>query len=259
MSGKRQSLRRTLRKFIALLVFLLLWELLPASGIISKTYFAPPSEVFAALVRLTISGELWIHTSISLERAVTGFGLAAIIMIPLGFLMGWYKGFEEVADGLVQTLRQTSSLSLFPVFILFLGIGEVSKIAVIFWGAQWPILLNTINGVKSVDPLLIKSARSMGSSASSLFRKVVIPSSLPSIITGLRLSATHSIIVLVAAEMIGAKSGLGYSVINWEYNFMIPEMYAAIVMLALLGLITNYSLVWLEKTTTKWKEEITIT
>lgn len=259
MSEKRQSLQRTLRKYIALLIFLILWELLPASGIISKAFFAPPSEVFEALIRLTASGELWIHTSISLQRALTGFSLAAITMIPLGFLMGWYSGFEEIADGLVQTLRQTSSLSLFPVFILFLGIGEISKIAVIFWGAQWPILLNTVSGVRSVDPLLIKSARSMGSSEISLFRKVVLPSSLPSIITGVRLSATHSIIVLVAAEMIGAKSGLGYSVINWEYNFMIPEMYAAIVMLALLGLITNYSLVWLEKTTTKWKEEMTLT
>ena len=259
MSGKRQSLQRTLRKYIALFIFLILWELLPASGIINKAFFAPPSEVFEALIRLTASGELWIHTRISLQRALTGFSLAAITMIPLGFLMGWYRGFEEIADGLVQTLRQTSSLSLFPVFILFLGIGEISKIAVIFWGAQWPILLNTVSGVRSVDPLLIKSARSMGSSEVSLFRKVVLPSSLPSIITGVRLSATHSIIVLVAAEMIGAKSGLGYSVINWEYNFMIPEMYAAVVTLALLGLITNYSLVWFEKTTTKWKEEMTIT
>lgn len=259
MLERKQNMWKSLKKILALLAFLLVWELLPASGIISKAFLAPPSEVFIALVGLLTSGELWLHTSISLQRALTGFGLAVIIMIPLGFLMGWYSGFEEIADGLVQTLRQTSSLSLFPVFILFLGIGEVSKVAVIFWGAQWPILLNTISGVKNVDPLLIKSARSMGSSAVSLFRKVVIPSSLPSIITGLRLSATHSIIVLVAAEMIGAKSGLGYSVINWEYNFMIPEMYAAIVTLALLGLITNYSLVWLEKATTRWKEEITIT
>ncbi|PWB49662.1 MAG: ABC transporter permease [Candidatus Methanoperedenaceae archaeon] len=250
---------KSFKKVILLLVFLLIWELLPAFGIINKTFFAPPSEVFVALVRLLISGELWIHTSISLKRAFTGFSIAAITMIPLGFLMGWYNDFEEIADGLVQTLRQTSSLSLFPVFILFLGIGEISKIAVIFWGAQWPILLNTISGVRSVDPLLIKSARSMGSSAVSLFGKVVLPSSLPSIITGVRLSATHSIIVLVAAEMIGAKSGLGYSVINWEYNFMIPEMYAAIVTLAVLGLITNYALVWLEKTTTKWKEDVMIT
>ncbi len=244
------------KKGIALVAFLVIWELMPASGLISKTFLSPPSEVLVALVKLIESGELWTHTSISLQRAFTGFALAVITMIPLGFLMGWYRGFEEISDGLVQAMRQVSSLSLFPVFLLFFGIGEVSKIAVIFWGAQWPLLLNTINGVKTVDPLLIKSARSMGSNDLSIFRKVVLPSSLPSLFVGLRLSATHSILVLVAAEMIGATSGLGYSIKNWEFNFMIPEMYAAIVVLAVLGLITNYSLVWIEKKTVKWREEL---
>ena len=245
---------RVFRKSLLLIVFILLWELLPAFGIIDRTFLAPPSEVSLALVNLISTGELWKHTGISLKRAFAGFGLAVITMIPLGFLMGWYRGFEEISDGLVQTMRQISSLSLFPVFLLFFGIGEISKIAGIFWGTQWPILLNTINGVKSVDPLLIKSARSMGSDDLSIFRKVVLPSSLPSLIVGLRLGATHAILVLVAAEMIGATSGLGYSIKNWEFNFMIPEMYAAIVTLALLGLITNYSLIYLEKKTTKWKE-----
>ncbi|HEY9207213.1 MAG TPA: ABC transporter permease [Candidatus Methanoperedens sp.] len=243
------------KKSIALIAFLIIWELLPASGMISRTFLSPPSEVFPALWKLIESGELWMHTSISLKRAFVGFGLAVLSMIPLGFLMGWYRGFEEISDGLVQAMRQVSSLSLFPVFLLFFGISEMSKIAVIFWGAQWPLLLNTINGVKNVDPLLIKSARSMGSNDLSIFRKVVLPSSLPSLFVGLRLSATHSILVLVAAEMIGATSGLGYSIKNWEFNFMIPEMYAAIVVLAILGLATNYSLVWIEKRTVKWKEE----
>ncbi len=245
------------RRILALVIFLFIWELLPAFGIINRTFLSPPSEVLAALIRLLVSGELWMHTSISLKRALTGFGLAVITMIPLGFLMGWYRGFEDISDGLVQALRQVSSLSLFPVFLLFFGIGEISKIAVIFWGTQWPILLNTINGVKSVDPILIKSARSMGSNDYSIFKKVVLPSSLPSIITGLRLGATHAILVLVAAEMIGATSGLGYSIRNWEYNFMIPEMYAAIITLAVLGLITNYLLIWIEKRIIKWKEETT--
>src|SRR3989304_1398419 len=234
------------KKSLALITFLIIWELLPAGGIISKTFLSPPSEVLQALIRIIESGELWVHMSISLKRAFIGFTLAVISMIPLGFLMGWYKGFEEISDGLVQAMRQVSSLSLFPVFLLFFGIGEISKIAVIFWGSQWPLLLNTINGVKTVDPLLIKSARSMGSNDLSIFKKVVLPSSLPSLFVGLRLSATHSILVLVAAEMLGATSGLGYSIINWEFNFMIPEMYAAIVVLAVMGLITNYSIVWIE-------------
>lgn len=247
---------RYFRKYLALVLFLIIWELLPASGIISKTFLSPPSEVMEALVTLIATGELKVHMGISLWRAFTGFALAVVTMIPLGFLMGWYRGFEEVSDGLVQTLRQVSSLSLFPVFLLFFGIGEISKIMVIFWGSQWPLLLNTINGIKNVDPLLIKSARSMGSNDLSIFRKVVLPSSLPSLFVGLRLSATHSILVLVAAEMIGATSGLGYSIKNWEFNFMIPEMYAAIVVLAVLGLATNYSLVWIERKIVKWKEEI---
>ncbi len=251
-------LHKFLKKVLLLILFLIVWELLPGGGVINRAFLAPPSEVFSAWFGLLVSGELWVHTSISLQRALAGFGLAVITMIPLGLLMGWYRGFEEISDGLVQALRQVSSLSLFPVFLLFFGIGEVSRVAVIFWGAQWPILLNTINGVKNVDPLLIKSARSMGSKEMSLFKKVILPSSFPSIIVGLRLAATHSILVLVAAEMIGAKSGLGYSIKNWEYNFMIPEMYAAVVTLALLGLITNYSLVFLEKRTVKWKEETTI-
>src|SRR3972149_946292 len=247
---------RYIRTSTALIALLLAWELLPAFGIVNRTFLSSPSEVSAAMAKLIMTGELGMHTGISLQRAFTGFGLAVITMIPLGLLMGWYRGFEEISDGLVQTLRQVSSLSLFPVFLLFFGIGEVSKIAVIFWGTQWPVLLNTINGVKSVDPLLIKSARSMGSNDLSIFRKVVLPSSLPSLFVGLRLSATHSILVLVAAEMIGATSGLGYSIRNWEFNLIIPEMYAAIVVLAALGLITNYSLVWIEKKTVKWKEEI---
>ncbi len=250
---------RRFRKSIALVIFIVLWEILPAVGLINPTFLAPPSEVFSALLNLISTGELWKHTSISLKRAFTGFGLAVLTMIPLGFLMGWYRGFEEISDGLVQAMRQISSLSLFPVFLLFFGIGEISKIAVIYWGTQWPILLNTISGVKGVDPLLIKSARSMGSNDMSIFRKVVLPSSLPSIIVGLRLGATHAILVLVAAEMIGATSGLGYSIKNWEFNFMIPEMYAAVVTLALLGLITNYSLIYLERRTIKWKEETNIT
>ena len=97
---------KSFKKVILLLGFLLLWELLPASGIISKTFLAPPTEVFEAWIRLLRSGELWVHTSISLQRAFTGFSLAAITMIPLGFLMGWYRGFEEIADGLLQTLRR---------------------------------------------------------------------------------------------------------------------------------------------------------
>ncbi len=245
-----------IKRSLILVLFLALWEILPDAGIIDRAYLPPFSEVAAALIKMLYSGVLIGHILISLQRVFSGFALAVLVAIPIGILMGWYKLFESFVDPLVQAFRNISTLALYPVFILFLGIGEDSKIAILFIAALWPILINTISGVKDVDPLLIKSARSMAVSNVFIFRKVVLPSSIPSIASGIRLSASISLVVLVAAEMIGAKSGLGFLIINSQYNFMIPEMYAAIVTLVVLGLVLNYALVLLEKKATRWKEEI---
>ncbi len=249
-------LKDCIHKSLIIIIFLALWEILPAAGMIDRSFLPPVSEVAVALIKMLSSGVLIEHILISLERAFSGFALAVLVAIPLGILMGWYKLFERFVDPLIQAFRNTSTLALYPVFILFLGIGEASKIAILFQASLWPILINTISGVKNVDPLLIKSARSMAVSNVFIFRKVVLPSSIPSIASGIRLGASISLVVLVAAEMIGAKSGLGFLIINSQYNFMIPEMYAAIVTLVLLGLVLNYALIWLEKKATGWKEEL---
>lgn len=247
---------KALKSMVAILIFLFMWELMPRIGIINAAFLPPMSEVVVAFWSLTVSGELMEHIFISLQRAITGFGLSLIIALPLGIALGWYKGFEKFLDPLLQTFRQTSALALFPVFILFFGIGEISKFAIVFWATLWPVLLSTVSGVKYVDSLLIKSARAMAVSDIMLFQKVILPAAVPSIMTGIRLGATSSILVLVAAEMIGAKSGVGFLIINSQYNFEIPKMYVAIVTLALLGLAYNYILVWLEKKVTAWKEEV---
>ncbi len=243
-------------RILSVLIFLSIWEIAPRLGIVDTIFLPPFSKVAIAFWNLLITGELFGHIGISLYRSLLGFGLGLSVAIPLGLVIGWFKGFERFIDPLVQTFRQTSTLALFPVFILLFGIGETSKVAVIFWGVQWAVLLNTISGVKSIDPLLIKSARSMGISSLSLFIKVILPASLPSIFTGVRLSATHSILILIAAEMLGANAGLGYLLFFAEANFLIPKMYAAIITMSLLGLIVNYSLVAFEKRATRWKEEL---
>jgi NitT/TauT family transport system permease protein len=115
--------------------------------------------------------------------------------------------------------------------------------------------MNTITGVKSVDPIYIKAAKSMGVSDRDLFRKVILPASVPSIVVGARMGAKISLMVVIAAEMIGAKTGLGFFIQNAQFNFMIPEMYAGILTLAILGLAINYLLVWFEKKATYWKGE----
>jgi NitT/TauT family transport system permease protein len=253
----RLDLREISRRWTAIALFLLAWEVLPRAGVINAAFLPPVSQVATFLVRTLLSGELERHILISLSRSLAGFSLAFSVALPLGFLLGWFKTFERYVDPLIQVFRQTSAFALFPLFILVLGIGEVSKVAIIFYGAQWPILLNTISGVKNVDPLLVKSARSLGLGRFDLFRKIILPAALPSIFTGLRLAATFSILIIVSAEMMGASAGLGYVLTNSQYNFDILRMYSAIVSLALIGLGTNHLLVSLERHFTGWKPETT--
>lgn len=146
-----------------------------------------------------------------------------------------------------------AALALLPVFVLILGLGETSKISIILYACAWPILLNTVAGVKSVDPLLIKSARSMGLRPVRLFQKVILPAAVPTIFTGIRLAGAYSILVLVAAEMVGAKAGLGYLITYAQFNFRVPDMYAGILTISVLGLLFNQLLVRLARRFSTWR------
>jgi NitT/TauT family transport system permease protein len=252
--GKNVKLNlRVLSGVPLVLVFFAIWEIIPRTGLINPVFLPTFTETLRTLWGLIITGKIFVHIGVSLARAFAGFVLAVIVAVPLGFLMGWYNRFEQYTDLLIQILRNTSTFALFPVFLLLFGLGEVSKIAIIFYGASWQLLINTISGVKNVDPLYIKAAKSLGVSDKQLFRKIILPASLPSIVSGARLGAKIAFMVVIAAEMIGAKSGLGYFIQNAQYNFMIPEMYAGILTLAVLGVVVNYLLVWFEKKTTSWK------
>lgn len=240
-------------RLACLLLFFSLWELLPRIGLVSSAFLSPPSDVLAAIVKLVQTGQLNKHIIASLQRSLAGLTLAVFFGVGLGLLMGVVRRFEAFVDPLLQLFRQVSALALFPVFLLFFGIGEASKIAIIFWAAFWPVLLNTISGVKQVEKLLIHSALSMGASRGFIFFKVILPAAAPSIFTGIRLAGAYSITALVAAEMIGSHAGLGFLTLNSQEIFQIPSMYAGIVLLAVLGLALNYVLALLEKRLTRWR------
>lgn len=252
----KEKIGTGLQRIWLVFAFFALWEILPRIGVIDPMFLPTFSETVTTLVNLTVSGKLLVHIWASMQRSILGFGLAVLVAVPLGFLMGWYNRFERHTDLLVQSLRNTSLFALLPLFLLFFGIGEASKIAIVFYGATWHILINTISGVKNIDPIYIKAAKSMGVSDKDLFSKIILPASTPSIVAGARLGAKIAVMVVIAAEMIGAKSGLGFFVQNAQYNFMIPEMYAGILSLAILGLAVNYLLVWVEKKATYWKGNI---
>ncbi|WP_291356492.1 ABC transporter permease [Acinetobacter sp. UBA3106] len=241
------------KRTIAIVLFLLLWETLPRAGVVSPAFLPPLSTVLETAWQLYQSGQLGTHFFASIQRSIIGFVLALAIAIPLGLVIGWYKLVAETLNPLLELFRNTTALALMPLFILFLGIGEASKISLLVYACTWPILLNTITGVQTVDPLLIKSARTMGLKPYQLFRKVILPASVPTIFVGIRLAGAISILALVAVEMFGAKAGLGYLIMYSQFSFEIPQMFVGILVITLVGLSFNYILIGLEKYFTAWK------
>jgi NitT/TauT family transport system permease protein len=218
------------------------------------TLITPPSVVLLTLWELLLSGELYGHVAISLGRASAGFAGAILIALPLGFLLGGkFKTFERTVTPVLRFLGQVNPFSLFPLFILIFGISELSKDAMIFWVCIWPILFNTITGVKGIDPLLVKSARSMGIGLLPLFFKVILPAASPGIFSGLKMGGGTAFFMLIAAEMIGASRGLGWLVWNAQINFQIPKLFAATVVISVLGMILNTLLVTVERRLLGWR------
>lgn len=249
-----QGARRATARYGLLLGFLALWQVGSSVGWINATVFPPLHLILGALWEGLSSGALLDDIAISLQRSGLAFAAAVGLGIPLGLFMGQIRAVEQALDPILQVFRQTSALALYPVFILLLGLGELSKVFVIFWATLFPVLLATIGGVKEVDRKLIEMARSYGATRRAVFLRVVLPAALPSIFVGLRLSATTALLLLIAAEMIGANRGLGFQVMNAQYNFQIPLMFAAIFLLALFGLAANFALVLVQRRLCRWAD-----
>ncbi|QKV97366.1 ABC transporter permease [Streptomyces sp. NA02950] len=246
-------LLRGLTKVAAVAALLAVWEIAPRVGLVDGTFLPPFSEVARAWWELLADGDLTDNAKASLSRSFTGFGLAVAISVPLGLLIGRYRLIADLLGPLLELFRNTAALALLPVFVLLLGIGETSKISIVLYACTWPILLNTISAVRQVDPTLIKLAKSMDLSAPRLFQKVILPASIPQIFTGIRLAGAYSILVLVAAEMVGAKEGLGYLINTSQYNFAIPQMYAGILTISVIGVVFNQLLVTVERRLSSWR------
>ncbi|MEU4493246.1 ABC transporter permease [Streptomyces sp. NPDC023998] len=238
---------------VAIVALLAVWETAPRLGLVDRTFLPPFSEVAVAWWQLLLDGQLAEHAQASLGRSFTGFGLAVVVAVPLGLLIGWYQPLASLLGPLLEVFRNTAALALLPVFVLLLGIGETSKISIVLYACTWPILLNTISAVRSVDPTLLRLARSMDLPAPRIFQKVILPASVPTVFTGIRLAGGFAILVLVAAEMVGAKAGLGYLVNSSQFNFAIPEMYAGIITISAIGVAFNQLLVAVERRFTSWR------
>jgi NitT/TauT family transport system permease protein len=246
-------------KSAAVILFLALWELGPTylASDSTRVFLPPLHQVLAAGADLIATGQLQTHIAASLTRSAAGFTVAVALGISLGLVIAWYRPLHSFLNPLLELFRNTAALALLPVFTLLLGIGEESKITIVAFAAFFPVLLNTIAGVRTVDPLLVRAARSLGLGSLQLFRKVILPSAVPTIFTGIRMAGTSAILVLIAAEMVGAKAGLGYLITNAQSSFLIPQMYAGILTVSLLGLLVNILLVAAERHFSRWRSSFT--
>lgn len=229
-----------------------LWELAGRGGWIHPLFFPPLSRVLASFARLMGSGEVLGHVGVSLWRAALGYLLAAASGAGLGLLMGYWPRVHQAAQVVVELARALPPPAVIPVAIVFLGIGDAMKVAVIVFACLFPILVNTMEGVRAVDPVLLQTARTFGVGETATLRKVILPAAAPFVMTGLRVALAIALILTVIAEMVGATAGIGYFVLDSQRSFRIPQMYAGMLVLALLGYLLNRAFLLLDRRLMAW-------
>lgn len=218
---------------------LALWEVAARSRIGDPIYSPSLLQIGSALADLVATGELFRHLGASAVRALGGFSLAVALAVPLGLATGASKRLHRLLFPLLELLRPFPSVTLIPVAMVWLGIGDAQKIFLVAYACFWPVFLNAVTGARETSPLLVRAARVMELDRWALFSKVILPAALPATLTGARISLSLSIIVLIVSEMVGAASGIGFLVLDAERNYLTGKMFAAILVMGLVGASLN--------------------
>jgi ABC-type nitrate/sulfonate/bicarbonate transport system permease component len=250
-SGYRHLMR--LRMLGLPILLLILWQLVSMFVLDRRTaiLLPPPTAVLKALWDLILSGELVVHVRDSLRREFVAF-LWALSAVPLGIAMGWSKMINEQVDPLIELLRPVPPLAWIPLSILWFGIGDIQNQFIIFLGMFFPILLNTQSGVTNIESNLIRAARCLGASESRVLRRVVLRAALPQIITGVRIGLGVGWMALVAAELVGANSGLGFLINDARTLLRTDVVIVGMITIGVVGLIIDRSIRFLGKRAMPW-------
>lgn len=252
---RRQVLSRSssLSGIGLILLLCVAWELSVRLEILDSPNWPALSSVLGSLWDLLRDGTLASVFGSSARRLAIGYALAAVTGVSLGLAMGYFTWVYRLFEPVVEVLRPIPSPAYIPVAILFLGIGDSMKIFMIAFSAFFPILLNTVTGVRSVDPILLDTARTFGVSTRETVRKVVLPSALVYIFTGLRISLAIALILTVIAEQVAGNSGVGFYLLSAQRSFLVPQMYATVVALAIFGFGLNRLFLVVERLVLPWQ------
>jgi len=241
---------------LSVVLALTAWQLVANSRIYSVLFLPGPWDVAQAFVTLFQSDDIWLDIATSGEELAIGYGMAIVIGLVLGLLMGWYTRFQYALDPFVNFFYSTPRIVFIPLFILWFGIELQPKIAVIFLGAVFPVIINTMAGVRNTEAALLRVARSFGASDALTFRRVVLPGSVPFILTGFRLGIGHALTGLVVAEYIAAKHGVGQIIAIASQTFQTPKALAGVVLIACTGMLLTTILYRIENRFQSWRPQI---
>ncbi len=239
-------------------LLLAVWQASSNLGFVAPEVLPSPADIIAAYAELIRTGELQAAIPASLARALTGLALGASVGLVLGLFAGLWRVGEELFDAPLQMLRTIPFIAMIPLFIIWFGIGEQAKIALIFGATIFPVYLNTYSGVRGVDQKLIEAARVFGLSHGRIATRVIIPTALPSILVGLRFAAGVSLLALVAAEQINARSGIGFILINANQNQRTDIIIAGIIVYALLGIVIDLVMRLVERLALPWRPSLVL-
>jgi len=242
--------------WMLVVLLLLVWELLAAGSPTMQFYIPRVSRIFAALAHLIFSGEIESHLLASLLRFAIGYAIAALGAVTAGVALGYFRLAYSLFEMTIEFLRPMPSVAIIPVAILLLGIGDSMIVAVTVYASTWPILINTIDGVRNIDRTLIDTGRTFGLNRRQILRRVVLPAASPYVITGLRISLSIALILVTTAEMVVGSRGMGFFILDEERSLRSSNMYAGIILVALLGYVLNHLFLMVERQLMRWRRGI---
>jgi sulfonate transport system permease protein len=253
-SGRLRGYARPLLGLLLPLGLALAWEIIVWLGLSSGRLVPPPSRIFTTLLQLARSGELSSHVSATLTRVLAGFGLGVVAGTILGAISGYWGLARRLLDPTVQALRAIPSLAWVPLFILWLGIFETSKVALIAVGVFFPVFLGVMGAILSVDRKIVEVGRTFRLSGPAMIRRILLPAVLPAYVVALRVGLGLGWMFVVAAELMGASEGLGYLLLDGQQLGKPAQILAAIVVFAILGKLTDWLIVTGSAPLLRWQD-----
>jgi NitT/TauT family transport system permease protein len=241
------------------LAILVVWEIVVRTRLVPATFFPPPSAIGVALFEATVRGEMLVHLGATLTRVLSGLALGGLAGTLAGLAMGVSPRARSIADPFVAAFHPVPKLALLPLFMVLLGLGESSRVVVVSLAAFFPMLLNTMAGVRQILRVHFDVARTYGASRWQILARVVVPGSVPAILIGLRLATNIAFVSAIAVEMVASGRGLGSQVwLSWQV-LRVELLYATLFVIALLGVTINTTLRWLARRGAPWLSEREIT